>query len=332
MLPILSVLWIFLTIGFAPTPWPIWEKQPTPVYSGQFMVASDPTVIDEGDFYRMVYTCIDFLRDQPRTTLCQAISSDGLEWQPIDSGEALEGVILRGREGGWDENLEGAYLIKQADEYWLYYSGYRENGVPVKGFPAALALAISTDGVQFERYQAEPILEPTEGWYDHDAIYSPVIVPYNDGWLMIYVGHCYTRCEVGSGITLLAATSEDGIRWEKRPDPVLSAMPDTLPWTRDGLAEPALIIEADGSVTLFFSGVRDSKHTLAMARSVSPYGPWEVSPEPILQPTEGGFDEGGILAPMVLLEAGLARMWYLGVEPVEAGEYYHIGYAEAIWR
>lgn len=314
------------------TAWPTWVKHDQPLYSGQFFVASDPVVLDEGDFYRMYYTCMDFLRESPRAILCQATSPDGLHWQPVPVEGALEGLILRGREGEWDEDLEGAYVIRYQDEYLLYYSGCRdEGGYPAKGFPAALALAVSTDGVNFERVQSEPILSPTPGWYDNDAVYSEVVFEYDDQLVMIYVGHCYTRCDVGIGTTLLAATSPDGRVWTKRPEPVLLPMPAELPWTRDGVAEPGIVIEADGRVTLFFTGVRDADRWLGMARGGSPFGPWDVKPDPILTPTPDSFDAGGVLAPHVLIENGIARMWYLGVQPVENGEYYHVGYAEAEW-
>jgi hypothetical protein len=315
------------------TEWPVWIKWDEPLYSGQFMVASDPVLIDEGDFYRLIYTCIDFLREEPRAILCEATSSDGFEWQPVESpiDHALDGLILRGREGEWDENLEGAYMIQYQDEYLLYYSGYRHEGDPALGFPAALALAVSSDGFNFERVQSEPILSPMERWYDNDAVYSPVIFEYDGQLVMIYVGHCYSNCEHTYGTTLLAATSSDGRAWTRRDEPVMTAMPDDIPWTRDGVAEPGIVIEESGQVTLFFTGLRDEDRWIGMARSDSPFGPWEVNPEPILKPTDGSFDTGGVLAPYILIEDGTARMWYLGVEPVENGEYYHVGYAEARW-
>ena len=314
--------------------WPVWTKHPLPLYSGQFYVASDVTVLDEGDHYLMTYTCIDFLRPSPRALICAATSPDGMVWEPITSRGKLLGLALYGRDGNWDEDLEGAFLVKRgADDYWLYYSGYTdEGGYPAKGYPAALALSMARSDMHFERYQTDPILEPTPGWYDNDAIYSPVVFEYGGEWVMIYAGHCYTDCDEGYGVTLLAATSPDGIDWTKRTEPVLTAMPEEVEWTRDGVAEPAVVVDADGRVTLFFTGLRDADRWLGIARADSPFDPYTVSPEPILKPTPSSFDEGGVLAPHVLIEDGVARMWYLGVQPVEGGEYYHVGYAEAVWE
>jgi predicted GH43/DUF377 family glycosyl hydrolase len=203
--------------------------------------------------------------------------------------------------------------------------------IPLIETKAALALATSTDGVHFERVQNEPILSPTPGWYDNDAIYSEIVFEYEEQYVMIYVGHCYTQCDYGVGTTLLAATSADGRQWEKRPEPVLQAMPESVPWTRDGVAEPGIVVEPNGQITLFFTGLRDADRWIGMARGNSPFGPWEVKPDPVLTPTPETFDSGGVLAPYVLVENGIARMWYLGVEPVPNGEYYHVGYAVAEW-
>ena len=140
--------------------------------------------------------------------------------------------MLSGREGEWDENLESAFAIKWKGEYLLYFSGYRHAGYPAQEFPASLALATSNDAVHFTRQSDDPILAPTRGWYDNDAIYSPTIVETDDRLVMIYAGHCYTRCEHGFGNVLLAATSNDGLAWTKINHPVLTGgIPDAV-WTR----------------------------------------------------------------------------------------------------
>src|SRR5688572_6033579 len=84
---------------------PVWTKHPEPLYSGQFYAASDVTILDEGDFYRMTYTCFDFLRPSPRALICAATSPDGFVWEPITSRGALLGLALYGRDGNWDEDL-----------------------------------------------------------------------------------------------------------------------------------------------------------------------------------------------------------------------------------
>lgn len=286
--------------------WPVFIRQDEPHFTGQFMIASDPVIINDDTQYRLFYRCLDPL-ESVRTVLCQALSTDGYTWTNIVVDDATEGLVLRGESGDWGENLEGSYVVYHQEQYGLFYSGYRDEGDPARDFPAALGLATSDDAIHFRRGQREPILQPTPGWYDNDAIYSPVIFRDDEGWTMIYVGHCYTRCDYGTNTSLLAATSADGVAWKKREEPVLLANPD-ISWMSEGVAEPGLVIEDDGTYTLFFTGLQGDGRVIGMARSQSPFGPWIINPEPILTSTADSFDGGGVLAPFVLIESQLARL------------------------
>lgn len=317
----------------------VWTKRPGPVFAGQF-IASDPSIVRDGGGYRMSYSCFDFDLaaafdpDTTRAAICQATSEDGIDWREIataDPSEDIAGLTLRGEPGTWAEHLEGSFLLRPGDgAELLYFSGYRHDGNPALGFPAALAVAQSTDGGRtFARIDPDPILAPTPGGYDNDAVYSPAIVPFDDGYVMVYAGHCYTRCDDGPGVRLLAATSPDGLVWTKRDAPVLEALPD-LPWTRDGVAEPALLLAPDGRWHLFFTALRDADRVIGLARADSPFGPWRVAPDPILTPSSSpdAFDFAGVLAPDIRIEGDTARMWFLGATPEED---IAIGYAEAPW-
>ena len=102
----------------------------------------------------MYYTGLD--PESNRTVLCLATSPDGRRWTEASTDRRIKGLILAGTSGAWDENLESAFAIRAGGEVRLYYSGYRDKGDPMKGFPAALGLAVSTDGVTFRRRSATP--------------------------------------------------------------------------------------------------------------------------------------------------------------------------------
>ncbi|CAN5488368.1 hypothetical protein BH09CHL1_BH09CHL1_20130 [soil metagenome] len=303
-----------------------WEKHAEPVFSGE-LIASDPAVLLDGDLYRMFYTCWIPGEDHFRSAICQATSDDGFEWTNIPSEGPIEGLVLRGRDGEWDEHLEASFVVKRTNEYLLYYSGYRNEGVPAMGYPAALAVARSIDGIHFERVEDGPVIQPTPGWLDNDAVYSPTIYEDDGQLVMIYAGHCYTTCDAGYGVNLLGARSNDGVHWTKETRPVLQAV-DGLEWTRDGVAEPGIVVGPDGLLYLFFTGLLDEQRAIGVARSESLLGPWDVLPDPIITPSDDGFDAGGALAPDVHVEGNLARMWFLGFDT--AGDI-SIGYAEAEW-
>ena len=133
-----------------------WTRFEEPVLTGQY-IASDPAILVDGDIYRMFYTCwivpeTGFVAEDVRAAICQATSSDGLSWENVEVDGATEGLMLRGIEGTWQEHLEAAFIVKLDGTYLLYYSGYETEGDPAMGFPAALSVAASTDGVSFERF------------------------------------------------------------------------------------------------------------------------------------------------------------------------------------
>jgi predicted GH43/DUF377 family glycosyl hydrolase len=321
------------------TGWVTWSKETQTVYTGSTRIVSDPAVISDEAGFRMVYTAVDFGdKTAPHAGVALATSEDSLTWTPVATSinnasenlSAMRGEVLRGRIGEWDENLETPFLLKTNNGYYLYYSGYRDGvrpGEPGKGFPASLGLAISHDGVNFTRAQSEPILAPTAGTFDADAIYSPDIIPYQGGYLMVYAGHCYNNCPGAPGVRVMAATSNDGIHWAKVAEPLLS--PKAPPeWMRDGVAEPAILLGPDGKLYLFFTGVKGQEHVIGVSRAASLDKAWDVDPDPIVTPAAGTFDETGDAAPTVLLENGRVRMWFVGTN--RTGQY-SIGYAEAPW-
>lgn len=315
------------TSNSSSTQWTQWTKRSTPVFSGQYGVASDPCIIRDGKIYRMYHTGLDVVKT--RTIVCQATSSDGISWQYVSAGGKHKGMILRGRNDQWDENLESVAVVKNRDGFLLYFSGYRDKGNPMKGFPAALFAAKSKDGVNFSRVSTAPVLKPTPGWYDNDAIYSPCVIRHDGQYIMLYVGHCYTRYDKikAPGVYLLAATSPDGIKWTKHPEPLMSPG-SSISWMAEGAAEPSILAGSDGKFYLFFTGLRGEQRVIGVARSDSPLGRWQVNPDPILTPTRKNFDEHQVLAPFVILEGDKLRMWYLGVNKKERMV---TGYAEADW-
>jgi predicted GH43/DUF377 family glycosyl hydrolase len=317
------------------TGWALWQKNSAAVYSATTHIASDPSVIADESVFRLAYTGVDLSNPvSPHASIGLATSADSMSWAPISnltvSTASANGEVLRGRAGAWDENLETPFLMKTFSGYMLYYSGYRDAtspGGPGKGFPASLGVATSRDGLTFTRMQSDPILAPTPGGFDADAIYSPDIIPYQSDYFMVYAGHCYTDCPGAPGVRILGATSADGIHWSKLAQPLLA--PSSPPeWMRDGVAEPAILMGPDGDLYLFFTGVKDNERVIGVARAASPTAAFEVDPDAILAPTAGNFDEVGDIAPSVMLENGTVRMWFVGRN--KFGQY-AIGYAEAAW-
>ncbi len=300
-----------------------WSVSSEAVYSGLYGCASDPTVISVDGKLRMYYTGLD--PESDRTVICVVTSIDGKSWQEIDTGHRLSGLALAGIPGQWDENIESAYVVKANGKYLMYYTGYTDKGDPLKGFPAALGIATSDDGIRFKRLGQLPALSPTMNGLDTHAIYSPVVVPYQDGFRMIYCGHAYSG--PNPGVRILGATSKDGITWKKHSSAVLEGSP-LLPWTKDGVGEPALLKDGD-DYWLFFTGLLAEERCIGIAKGPTPFGPWEINRDPIISATDNAFANRQVLGPSVTIEAGKARMWLLGT--CKDDEQIRIGYADSPW-
>jgi len=304
--------------------WSRWTKREQPVYSGPYSLVGDPSVMHDGDIYRMFYNCYDPKRKGG--AVCEATSTDGIDWNNVSTDLQPPGRVIMTRPGQWDDTHETPLAIKYRGEYLLYFSGYRNKGGFFKSFPAYMGLAVSRDGVHFERVGDEPIMKGTPGGFDSDAVFSPSIVEYDGQLVMLYTGYCFDTCKRQPGVYLMAATSTDGRNWVKREQPVLSKA--DFPQTKDGAAEADIVKGPDGDYYLFMSLLFAKGQEIGVARAKSPYGPWQIAPEPIVRATPGRFDDKGPIAPSVIIENGKVRMWFHGFSKRNTIE---IGYAEAPW-
>jgi predicted GH43/DUF377 family glycosyl hydrolase len=316
------------------------KKLSAPVQCSEYTaLAGDPCVIKDGGVYRIFYTGLD--KSISGGGIGSATSSNGMDWVIVDvaNPKAGKGLVLRGVNDTWQHQLETAMAIKHDGQFFLYYSGYPKVGWPEN--PGKIGVAVSRDGVRFERPSAAPALDTSPEGYDANGLYSPSVIHDGARFIMVYAGHCYpgeygghsnkwrtTASTAEPGIYVLGATSPDGIHWTKCDKPVLSPS-SSLPWLVNGVAEPDLIRAPDGQYYLFFTGNLgdDEARLIGVARGATPLGPWQVRPEPLLAGTPDLFDAKGVLAPSVLIEGGILRVWYLTSD----GDRHMTGYAEMPW-
>lgn len=320
-----------------PTPsqtlgWTSWQKRSAPIFTGQYPLVGDASVIKEGSSYRMFYTCFDPFRSPQGPEICEALSSDGLVWNyaPIGNPQ-LFGRILQTGPGVWDNAHETSFILKFNTSYYLYFIGYVDNGGVYNSIPSSIGFAQSNDGLNFVR-ATNPILTGTSRGYDADVMTSPSIVDSGNGTLlMVYSGFCATNCNHTPGTNLLGATSTNGINWTKLPEPIIQS--SEIPWPNQGLAESEIVKGPDGYYYLFMTVLQGTNpHQIGVARSLNYTGPWQVSPQPIV--TSGGagsFDEAEVVAPSVLIEGNKVRMWFHGRNRSTTSPALAIGYAESIW-
>ena len=85
-------------------------------------------------------------------------------------------------KGTWDERIrERGYILRENDGYHLWYTGFREKN---NGEMMALGYATSPDGIEWTRYESNPIF--TRNWVEdmmvikHDSLYYMFAEGRND--------------------------------------------------------------------------------------------------------------------------------------------------------
>jgi len=152
---------------------------------------TDGVVLKENNSYKMYYRGTNVHDGYAAIGL--AISSDGINWEKYSNSVMTpEGnEIAIGPED----------IIKVNSEYYLYYN-MLNNG------KLAIGLAFSNDGINWTRYQGNPIMYPTSSWEGNGTYFSSII--YENGiYKMVYTNAYASIGAFGKAISL------DGINWEK---------------------------------------------------------------------------------------------------------------------
>ena len=131
-----------------------------------------PTVIHSGAKFFMWYFSKG---DDGKWRMCLAESVDGKNWAKYEGNPVLEPTS---RPCSWDkERIWHGDVIYYLDEYWLYYSGS-------DGHFFRLGLARSNNGIDWEKYEGNPILDRIRGTWE-GALYRPSSIVIN-GKLWLY--------------------------------------------------------------------------------------------------------------------------------------------------
>ncbi len=156
------------------------------------MVTPGPVIKEDG-IYKMYYS--GAVEAHLIGQIGLATSSDGIHWQKYPKP-----IIQAG--SGWETSINANSLVKKDGVYYLYYVGLGSSNTLRQG------LATSTDGINWKKYEGNPILSPTEGWEYKGSYYSSVIFE-NGIFKMVYMNNQTNDTGFGK------AVSTDGIHWTK---------------------------------------------------------------------------------------------------------------------
>lgn len=161
-------------------------------------------IVNRGDViyvnnkYYMYYTG----QHEEKSMIGVAVSSDGYHFNRVS-----ESPVIIPEEEYEKNNVMNANVIYDNGMFKMYYAA----GEFIE--PDVICLAISTDGINFKKYEKNPILMPsndkeTLDYYKVGA--TDVHKISNNKYLMFYIGYTDLRTA-----RILTATSNDGINWNK---------------------------------------------------------------------------------------------------------------------
>ena len=176
------------------------------------------------------------------------------EWVKYDGNP----VMTVGSNGSWDDDyLLYPCVIYNGSEYEMWYAGDNGSGSDQIGH------ATSDDGINWNKYENNPVFTGTPGEWDLFAV-KPEVIFANNLYHMWYTGA--TQASPASGTWHKGyATSDDGINWTRYADnPVLMCGPEA--YDSLGIWESSAIYE-DGVFHLWYAGRPSSNSTINYATS-----------------------------------------------------------------
>ncbi|HUS06445.1 MAG TPA: hypothetical protein VMZ52_09125 [Bryobacteraceae bacterium] len=173
--------------------------------------------------------------DPPQIGLAR--SPDGLHWN-----KHATPVISRGPRSSWDERgVADPYVITAGPYTYLFYLGQD------RARRQRLGVARSRNGIQWEKFRGNPILELGEaGTFDEVGLGEPAVWQAQGSYWMLYTGR--DRAE---NRRLGLARSQDGVAWTRvSRSAVLSG---AHPWNSKVICDPHVEVAA-GETRVWFGG------------------------------------------------------------------------------
>lgn len=178
-------------IGYAVSPDGIsWTKHPDPVLNVGIESAWDngflegPTVLKDGDTYKMWYCGYDAIVDGNGTdglaNIGYAISLDGIVWTKHENNP-----VLSTGQNAWDSVFaQDPHVIKENGMYYMWYGGNN-----VDSYGQKVGYAWSSDGINWTKYEANPVLTNGDpGEWDANTASFPSVLNDNGVYKMWYTG------------------------------------------------------------------------------------------------------------------------------------------------
>jgi predicted GH43/DUF377 family glycosyl hydrolase len=270
--------------------WEKYEKGPI-LGGGKLGTIFDISVIKEDDGTYKMYSSW-----RPKQSLALHVSKDGFNW--------TEPKIILSPKHAWEQDINRPGVVKKDGVYHLWYTGqkFRNGG-------SRIGYATSTDGVNFTRQSAEPVIVPELPWEKKNLMCPSVLWDEEEKVFKMW----YSGGEQYEPDALGYATSTDGKNWKKHPDNPVFRKDKSNKWEQYKVAG-AQIIKREKDYLMFYIGYRDLDFAqIGMAKSPDGISNWvRYEDNPIISPTPDGWDASACYKPFAVQEKDRWLLWYNG--------------------
>lgn len=240
-------------------------------------VLFDPHVILENDLFKMYVSS----RENNSISYCE--SYNGYNW-------AKPQIILSNVNGTWESIINRASVLKVNDIYYMYYTGQNGNF-------SKIGIAESTDGINWEKYENNPIIIPEMNNEGTNVMNPFVIYDRDEKVFKMW----YAAGEQFEPDVINYAISKDGINWEKyKNNPVLQKSDYGFDSYKVG---GCCVLKKDNKYVMYYIGYTSLlKAQILWAESEDGINWTKHNREPIIQGARCTFDQDSVYKPSVVID------------------------------
>lgn len=243
-------------------------------------------------------SCLMMCVSERKTGSLIALSSkEGIKWMKVST-------MLSPRKNTWEDIVNRGCVVKVNNLYYLYYTGQKRGNM---GGQSAIGIAVSIDGLKYNRIFVSPILRP-ETEIEKQSVMNPCVL-YNKVEKKFKMW--YAAGETYEPDVICYAESKDGIHWKKRITPVLSK--NTIhEWEQEKVGG-CQVLKTRNGYEMYYIGYQNvdvarvcyatSKDGIRWNRNFSNL---------LLSPSRGNWDAEATYKPTVYKQKDKIMLWYNG--------------------
>jgi len=277
-----------------------------------------PMVLRWRNQWLMYYTGIRYVDGKADSTIGRAVSDDLIHWRDRRQ------VLPRSQEGEFDHGgVSGPFAWIENNQLHMVYVGFPRLGYESR--PGQHGLAISRDGIHFERAKFNPIhtVGPKGTWND-EVVYKVFVMKHANQYWMFYNAYgSKDKCE-----QMGLATSTDLRRWTEHPDNPLLRKGDPEKDRDQVIIGDPWIMRQDDTWEMYYFAY-DGQHAREHLATSKDLIHWTKSPlNPIMDAgPPGSYDHVHCHKPSIVVHDGMTYHFYTAVGTVDGKHARAIGLA-----